>query len=115
MNSDGWDELPYRLEILWGPDYKGRQGKERRIDKVGVSEPRCINLSPNGSILQYRFATSNPLKARPSPGCCRTAPLCNPVRVEIPPLQFPPFPHKQPVPRLGPQPSRARSEAKPIP
>ena len=24
MNSDGWDELPDRLEILWGPDYKGR-------------------------------------------------------------------------------------------
>ena len=29
------------------------------------------------------------------------------------PLQFPPFPHKQRVPRLGPEPSRARSEAKP--
>ncbi len=24
MNSDGWEELPDRLEILWGPDYKGR-------------------------------------------------------------------------------------------
>ena len=24
MNSDGWDELPDRLEILWGPDYRGR-------------------------------------------------------------------------------------------
>ena len=24
MNCDGWDELPDRLEILWGPDYKGR-------------------------------------------------------------------------------------------
>ena len=24
MNSDGWDELPDRIEILWGPDYKGR-------------------------------------------------------------------------------------------
>ena len=34
---------------------------------------------------------------------CKTAPLCNRVRVEIPPrLQFPPFPHKQRVPRLGP-------------
>ena len=22
--SDGWDELPDRLEILWGPDYRGR-------------------------------------------------------------------------------------------
>ena len=24
MNSDGWDDLDDRLEILWGPDYKGR-------------------------------------------------------------------------------------------
>ena len=24
MNSDGWDKLSDRLEILWGPDYKGR-------------------------------------------------------------------------------------------
>ena len=23
MNSDGWDELGDRLEILWGPDYRG--------------------------------------------------------------------------------------------
>ena len=36
MNSDGWDELPDRLEILWGPDYKGRhdlllfKGKEAK-------------------------------------------------------------------------------------
>ncbi len=24
MNSDGWDDLSDRLEILWGPDYRGR-------------------------------------------------------------------------------------------
>ena len=24
MNSEGWDELGDRLEILWGPDYQGR-------------------------------------------------------------------------------------------
>ena len=24
MNSEGWDELGDRLEILWGPDYRGR-------------------------------------------------------------------------------------------
>ena len=24
MNSEGWDELGDRLEILWGPDYLGR-------------------------------------------------------------------------------------------
>ena len=24
MNSDGWDDLDDRLEILWGPDYQGR-------------------------------------------------------------------------------------------
>ena len=34
MNTDGWDDLGDRLEILWGPDYRGRcdfylfQGKE---------------------------------------------------------------------------------------
>ena len=24
MNSEGWEELPDRLEVVWGPDYKGR-------------------------------------------------------------------------------------------
>ena len=24
MNSDGWEDLGDRLEILWGPDYRGR-------------------------------------------------------------------------------------------
>ena len=24
MNSEGWDDLGDRLEILWGPDYRGR-------------------------------------------------------------------------------------------
>ena len=24
MNSDGWDQLNDRLEILWGPDYRQR-------------------------------------------------------------------------------------------
>ena len=24
MNSEGWNELDDRLEILWGPDYRGR-------------------------------------------------------------------------------------------
>ena len=33
----------------------------------------------------------------------------------FPPLQFPPFPHKQRAPRPGPEPPRARSEAKPTP
>ena len=38
MNSDGWDELGDRLEVLWGPDYLGRydlylfQGKDVRAD-----------------------------------------------------------------------------------
>lgn len=36
MNSDGWDELGDRLEIFWGPDYRGRhdlycfKGKETK-------------------------------------------------------------------------------------
>ena len=34
MNSDGWDQLGDRLEVLWGPDYRGRydliQFKESR-------------------------------------------------------------------------------------
>ena len=37
MNSDGWDELGDRLEILWGPDYRRRydlcfsKGKDHQI------------------------------------------------------------------------------------
>ena len=49
-------------------------------------------------------ATPKPLKAHPRPEGCRTAPLCNCILVDSPPpLQFSPFPHKQRVPRLGPE------------
>ena len=84
---------------------------------MAVTDQPCENLSLIESLLQYRFATPNPLKARPGPEGCRTARLCNCVRAEIPPpLQFPPFPHKQPVPRLGPQRSKSakRGEAVPL-
>ena len=36
LNTDGWDDLGDRLDILWGPDYLGRydfylfQGKETK-------------------------------------------------------------------------------------
>ena len=55
--------------------------------------------------------------SRQVPDRCVTVPLRNRVLViSSPPLQSPPFfPYKQRVPRLGPQRSRARSEAKPIP
>ena len=48
--------------------YRQRQGQN------------CTKLSPIESILQYRFATPKPLKTRPAPDCCETAPLCNPGR-----------------------------------
>ena len=38
----------------------------------------CIKLSPIEPILQHRCATPNPLKTRPGPECCKTAPLRNP-------------------------------------
>ena len=44
--------------------------------RVEVARNRCTKVSPIESLLQYRFATPNPLKARPGPGCCETAPLC---------------------------------------
>ena len=42
--------------------------------------PRCIKMSPIESLLQYRFATSNPLKARPGLAGCRIALLRNSSR-----------------------------------
>ena len=55
-----------------------------------VSKGCCIKVSPIESILQYCFATSKPLKTSQVEDRCETAPLCNRVRVEIPPpLQFP--------------------------
>ena len=48
MNTDGWDDLGDRLEILWGPDYRGRcdfylfQGKE--IKDCFAQIPGDINL-----------------------------------------------------------------------
>ena len=48
------------------------------------SGSRFTNLSPIESLLQYFFATPKPLKARPGPGCCKTAPLYNPSRWGFP-------------------------------
>ena len=45
-----------------------------------VTDQCCIKISLIESILQYRFAMPKPLKTRPGPDCCETAPLCNPVR-----------------------------------
>ena len=44
---------------------------------MAVTDQPCENLSLIKSLLQYRFATPNPLKARPGPEGCRTAPLGN--------------------------------------
>ena len=44
---------------------------------MAVTDQPCENLSLIESLLQYRFATPNPLKARPGPEGCKTAPLCN--------------------------------------
>ncbi len=44
MNSDGWDNLGDRLEVLWGPDYRGRhdlilfEGERRKQDFAEIPE-----------------------------------------------------------------------------
>ena len=45
---------------------------------VGVTDQHCTKVSPIESTVQYRFATPKPLKARPWPKGCVTAPLCKP-------------------------------------
>ena len=47
-----------------------------RAGSATIPGRRCTKLSPIESLLQYRFATPKPLKARPSPGGCRIACLC---------------------------------------
>ena len=46
------------------------------VNDSGGRDWRCRNQSLFRSRLQHRFATPEPLKARPGPGCCKTAPLC---------------------------------------
>ena len=48
-------------------------------------DQHCRKVSPITLVLQYRFATPNSLKPRPGLEGCKIAPLCNLVRVEIPP------------------------------
>ena len=43
---------------------------------AGVTDQHCTKLSLIESLLQYRFATPKPLKARPGWECCTTARLC---------------------------------------
>ena len=45
---------------------------------AGVTDQHCIRVLQNQCVLQYRFATSKPLKTRPGPDRCKTDPLCNP-------------------------------------
>ena len=64
---------------------------------------RCTKLSPIESLLQYRFATPKPLKARPGPGGCRIAPLCKPRPGGDPPtVAVPPFPSSTASPQARP-------------
>ena len=54
--------------------------------RAGSATPpgrRCTKLSSIESPLQYRFATPKPLKARPGPGGCRIARLCNPLSLAL--------------------------------
>ena len=82
--------------------YRQRQGQN------------CTKLSPIESILQYRFATPNSLKARPAPGCCVTARLCKPSTA----IPFPLVAHdsrsvlavKGPLCRFAPWTAPGRSE-----
>ena len=83
--------------------------------RVEMDRSRCINLLPIESLPQYRFATLKPLKARPS-GVLHNRSFVQPRRGGDPrrcssPLSL----INSESPRLGPEPSRARSEAKPIP
>ena len=43
----------------------------QRQSKFLLGKRRCTKLSPIESLLQYRFATLKPLKARADPGGCR--------------------------------------------
>ena len=84
-----------------------------QVEALGRAETRC----QSNPILQYRFAPPNPLKARPRPGCCR-----NRSFVQARPSGFSSrcssplsLINSSEPPGPGPEPSRARSEAKPIP
>lgn len=48
MNSEGWNELPDRLEVVWGPDYKGRHDlvrfEGRRVQACFSEIPEKITL-----------------------------------------------------------------------
>ena len=54
-----------------------------RAGSATVPGRRCTKLSPIESLLQYRFATPKPLKARPGPGGCRIARLCKPLPLAL--------------------------------
>ena len=58
---------------LFAGDEFGTGRFQRRHLNSGV----LIKVSPIESLLQYRFATSKPLKTRPGSRYCKTAPLCN--------------------------------------
>ena len=49
MNSEGWDELPDRLEVVWGPDYKGRHDfllfKGKTVQDCFSKIPEKISLA----------------------------------------------------------------------
>ena len=47
-----------------------------------VTDRHCGKVSPIEPLLQYRFATPKPLKARRSEDRCVIAPLCNPPLVD---------------------------------
>ena len=67
----------------------GRLGKRPPEAVPGRDrQRRCTKLSPIESLLQYRFATPNPLKARPGPEGCRTAPDCVKSHREAPPAYW---------------------------
>ena len=55
-----------------------RTTRIQKKDEYGETAPQGLQkLLPIESLLQYRFAISKPLKARPGPEDCKTAPLCN--------------------------------------
>ena len=65
----------------------------------------CIKVLLITFMLQYCFATPKPLKARPEAVVLRNRSFVQPRPGEDSPppsLQFPPFPHKQPVTQARP-------------
>ena len=69
---------PLRADWCLAIDLEDYGDSKKRMNTARRPQRDCTKLSPIESLLQYRFATSKPLKARPGPEGCRTAPFRKP-------------------------------------